>query len=157
MLKVGDRAPRGIAVLDSGGKTVFLSDLLGKPLILYFYPKDGTTGCTKEACSIRDWRDDIRKLGAEVLGVSKDSSASHQQFSTKHKLNFSLWSDPNHKLMDAFGTWQKKKFMGREYMGTTRSTFLLDPKGKILHVWEQATPASHGEEIYTVLKEMKKK
>lgn len=157
MLTAGDKAPTAVKVLDSDGKSVSLAGLLGKRAVVYFYPKDNTPGCTKEACSIRDWRNELTKIGVEVIGVSKDAPRSHQGFTEKYKLNFSLWSDPNHKLMEAFGTWQKKKFMGREYMGTTRSTFAIDPKGKILYVWEKVTPDGHGEEIYTFFKQNKAK
>ena len=153
MLKRGDKAPTAVNVLDSDGKRISLAGLLGRYVVVYFYPKDNTSGCTKEACSIRDWRDELKKLGVEVVGVSKDSPKSHQGFSGKYKLNFSLWSDSDHKLMEAFGTWQKKKFMGREYKGATRSTFAIDPKGTIIRVWEKVTPDGHGEEIYRFFKE----
>lgn len=153
MLKIGDKAPAAVKVLDSGGEPVSLAGLRGKRVLLYFYPKDNTPGCTKEACSIRDWRNELRKLGVEIIGVSKDSPKSHQGFIGKYKLNFSLWSDPDHKLMEAFGTWQKKKFMGRAYTGTTRSSFAIDPRGRVIHVWEKVTPDNHGEEIYTFFKE----
>ena len=148
MLKTGDKAPTKIKILDSEGRSVSLADLADKYVVLYFYPKDDTPGCTKEACSIRDWKDDLKRLGVEIVGVSKDAPASHQKFTEKYKLNFKLWSDQKHELMSAFGTWQKKNFMGREYMGTTRSTFALDPKGKIINVWPKVTPENHGEEIY---------
>lgn len=153
MLQVGDKAPTAVTILDSDGKSVSLAGLRGKYVIVYFYPRDNTPGCTKEACSIRDWRDELKKLGVEVIGVSKDSPKSHQGFSGKFKLNFSLWADPEHKLMEAFGAWQKKKFMGRAYMGTTRSTFAIDPRGRVIHVWEKVTPDGHGEEIYNFFKE----
>ena len=143
-----------IKVENSMGATVRLADLAGKYVVLYFYPKDDTPGCTKEACSIRDWRDEIRKLGAEIIGVSKDSPQSHQKFIVKHKLNFTLWSDTEHKLIEAFGVWKEKKFMGRTYMSTARSTFVLDPEGDIVKTWEDVTPDGHGEEIYDFLKGM---
>ena len=155
MLKVGDRSPLNTTVLDSAGRAVALKGLLGKRVLVYFYPKDGTTGCTKEACNIRDWRDEIQKRGVKIVGVSKDSPTSHQKFVKKYKLNFTLWSDPEHKLMDAFGVWQKKKFMGREYMGTVRSSFAVDSAGKVIHVWEKVTPDNHGEEIFNFFKGLK--
>ncbi|MBX4211281.1 MAG: thioredoxin-dependent thiol peroxidase [Candidatus Yanofskybacteria bacterium] len=151
MLIIGDKAPLTTKIQDSDGNSVSLADRLGKPVVLYFYPKDDTPGCTKEACSFRDWNKDIQKLGVHVIGVSKDSPASHQKFAKKYHLNFELWSDQEHKLMEAFGTWQEKKFMGRKYMGTTRSTFVLDSKGKILKVWEKVNPLEHGKEIYEFL------
>ena len=148
MLKIGDRAPLDIEVIDALDKTVSLNDYFGKLVVIYFYPKDNTPGCTKEACGIRDWLPELKNLGVHVIAVSKDSPEAHRRFIKKYNLNFVLWSDAEHKLMEAFGTWQKKKFMGREYMGTTRSTFALDKNGKIIHVWENVTPNSHGEEIY---------
>ena len=155
MLKKGDKAPFSVKVRDSEGNMISLKDLLGSWVVLYFYPKDDTPGCTKEACSIRDWKSDIAQLGAKVIGVSKDTPASHLKFIKKYQLNFILWSDEEHKLMEAFGVWQKKKFMGREYMGTVRSTFAIDPKGTIIHVWEKVTPDNHGEEIYNYFKNLK--
>lgn len=152
MLKIGDKAPLRIKLLDSTGKEVSLTDVLGKYAVVYFYPKDDTTGCTKEACSIRDYRVEIKKLGVEVIGISKDSPESHQKFIKKYHLNFTLWSDQEHALMEAFGVWQEKKFMGRVYMGTVRSTFVIDPKGKIVHVWEKVAPDQHGEELLNFLK-----
>ena len=134
-------------VLDGKGQTVRLKERLGKPVVIYFYPKDDTPGCTKESCSIRDVKEEFDMLGVSVIGVSKDSSTLHQKFIAKYKLPFELWSDSEHKLMEAFGVWQKKKFMGREYMGTARSTFFLDQEGIIRKVWEKATPEQHGEEI----------
>ena len=151
MLKLKDKAPLNIKIEDERGKPVSLKDFLGQYAVLYFYPKDDTPGCMKEACSFRDWNADIKKLGVKIIGVSKDSPVSHQKFTKKYKLNFPLWSDKNHKLMDAFGTWQKKKFMGKEYFGTARSTFIIDPKGKILKVWKKVEPLNHGQEVYEFL------
>ncbi len=152
MLSKEDTAPLNIKVLDEDGKTTSLKEQLGKYIVLYFYPRDFTPGCTKEACSFRDANDDIKKLGAEVIGVSTDSFKSHQKFSNKHKLNITLWSDPDHKLIEAFGAWQPKKFAGREFMGTVRSTFIIDPTGKIIKVWEKVKPESHAEETLGFLK-----
>ena len=157
MLGKGDKAPTHIKVLDSSGKQVSLADFGGKRVALYFYPKDDTAGCTKEACSIRDWRDELGKIDVEVIGVSKDAPKSHQKFIEKYGLNFTLWSDEERKLMEAFGVWQKKKFMGREYMGTVRQTFAIDRDGKIIRVWEKVTPDGHGEEIYNFFRELAKK
>ena len=157
MLKIADKAPTKIKILDDEGEKVSLEDLAGKYVVLYFYPKDDTPGCTKEACSIRDWKDDLKRMGVQIVGVSKDSPASHQKFMEKYKLNFRLWSDQKHELMKAFGVWQRKSFMGRSYMGALRSTFAINPKGKIIHVWGKVTPDDHGEEIYDFMREYIKK
>lgn len=151
MLKANDIAPIDVEVVDQNGAKVKLSDVLGKHIVLYFYPRDFTPGCTTEACSFRDANDEIQKLGAQVIGVSTDSTKSHQKFSKKHKLNFSLWSDPNHELIKAFGAWQPKKLAGREFMGTVRSTFIIDPKGKINKVWPQVKPQDHTKEVLKYL------
>lgn len=152
MLKEGDTAPLSIVVTDALGATASLADYVGKVVVLYFYPKDDTPGCTIEAKQMEDYLPKIQKQGAVVIGVSKDSAKSHQKFADKYDLSFPLWSDPEHALMDAFGTWQLKKFMGREYMGTTRSTFIIDTRGVIVKVFPQVTPKEHGEEVYAFLK-----
>lgn len=153
MLEVNQNAPLTIPVVDMNGKKVSLGDFSGDYVVVYFYPKDSTPGCTKEACSFRDYTSELSKLGVKVVGISKDSSASHQKFIEKNKLNFPLWSDSEHQLMEAFGVWEKKSFMGKEYMGTTRSTFVLDPKGKIIKVWPQVKPLNHAEEVWQFLYE----
>lgn len=147
MLQPNQMAPLDISVADEHGKTTTLRSLLGKWVVLYFYPKDDTPGCTTEACSFRDISAEITKLGAVVIGVSKDNSKSHQNFKTKYQLNFPLWSDPDHQLLSAFGAWGEKKFMGRIYMGIIRSTFIIDPTGHIRYTIEKVTPKHHGEEI----------
>lgn len=134
MLQVGNKAPLDIEVTDSLGEPVKLADFLGQTIVLYFYPKDNTPACTKQACSFRDANNDIQALGAKVIGVSKDNKKSHIKFTTEQKLNFDLWSDPDHKLMEGFDTWQEKKFMGKTYMGTERVTFVIDKAGVILEV-----------------------
>ena len=153
MLKVGDKAPV-IEVKDINNENVSLADLSGQYIVLYFYPKDDTPGCTKEACSFRDWNAELKKLGVKVVGVSKDSVTSHKKFVNKYSLNFDLWSDEDHQLIEAFGAWQKKNMMGQEYMGTVRSTFVIDPKGVILRVWDQVNPPEHGQEIHDFIKEI---
>ncbi len=153
MLKVGDQAPLEIKVKSMQGQDVSLKDLLGKYVVVYFYPRDNTPGCTKEACSFRDVNTELKKLGVKVIGVSKDSVKSHQKFIDKYGLNFELWSDEEHKLIEAFGAWQEKKFMGRSFMGTVRSTFVIDPQGKIFQVWEKVKPDGHGEEVLKLMKE----
>ena len=153
MLKVGDKAPV-IEVKDINNENVSLADLSGQYVVLYFYPKDDTPGCTKEACSFRDWNAELKKLGVKVVGGSKDSVTSHKKFVDKYSLNFDLWSDEDHQLIEAFGAWQKKSMMGQEYMGTVRSTFVIDPKGVILRVWDQVNPPEHGQEIHDFIKEI---
>lgn len=153
MLKVGDKAPV-IEVKDINNEKVSLADLSDQYVVLYFYPKDDTPGCTKEACSFRDWNAELKKLGVKVVGVSKDSVTSHKKFVDKYSLNFDLWSDEDHQLIEAFGAWQKKSMMGKEYMGTVRSTFVIDPKGIVLRVWDKVNPPEHGQEIHDFIKEI---
>src|ERR1700677_4674802 len=118
---------------DQDGKLRTLADYSGKWLVLYFYPKDDTPGCTTEACSFRDEREAIAEYGnAVVIGISKDSVASHKKFADKHKLNFTLLSDPSHEVIEAFGAWGPKKFMGKSYVGISRNTYLVNPKGMIV-------------------------
>ena len=145
-LKEGDKAP-DFAVNDGEGKTVRLKDLKGKKFVLYFYPKDDTPGCTKEACSFRDSWSKFKRRGIEVFGVSLDSEKSHQKFTEKYSLPFRLLADTDRKLSESFGTYGKKKFMGREYMGNHRMTFLIDEKGKIKKIFEKVKPEDHAEEV----------
>jgi thioredoxin-dependent peroxiredoxin len=145
-LKEGDKAP-DFAVNDGDGKTVRLKDLKGKKFVLYFYPKDDTPGCTKEACSFRDSWSKFKRRGIEVFGVSLDSEKSHQKFTEKYSLPFRLLADTDRKLSESFGTYGKKKFMGREYMGNHRMTFLIDEKGKIKKIFEKVKPEDHAEEV----------
>ena len=145
-LKEGDKAPE-FAVADEAGKTVRLKDLRGKKVVLYFYPKDDTPGCTKEACSFRDSFAKFKKRGIEVFGVSLDSEKSHQKFIDKFSLPFRLLADTERKLSDSFGTYGEKKFMGRTYMGVNRMTFLIDEKGKIKKVFEKVKPEDHASEV----------
>lgn len=133
MLKVGDKLPEVLGH-DVSGREVKASDYAGKPMIVYFYPKDNTPGCTAEACSLRDGYDELRSLGYEVVGISKDSPASHSRFAEKHGLPFTLLSDESTEVNQAFGVWQKKKMAGREYMGTVRTTFVTDAAHIITHV-----------------------
>ena len=146
MLKEGTAAPNFTAN-DASGETVRLKDLHGRKVVLYFYPKDDTPGCTKEACSFRDAFSAFRKRGIEVLGVSIDSEASHKKFTTKYKLPFTLLADPDHAIADAYGVYGEKKFMGRTYMGVKRITFLIDEKGKIKKVFEKVKPEEHAREV----------
>ncbi len=134
---------------DTDGTVVSLKDYAGKWLVLYFYPKDDTPGCTVEACSLRDAHADITALGAHVVGVSMDDAPSHVKFRAKHSLNFTLLSDPDRTVIDAYGAWGKKMF-GKE--GILRRTFLIDPTGKVVKVWGRVSPEGHGEQIIAELK-----
>lgn len=137
--------------IDSNGVMHTLADYKGRWLVLYFYPKDDTPGCTTEACSLRDARDDIATLGAEVVGVSMDEPNSHEKFKTKYSLNFALISDPERKIIDAYGAWGKKMF-GRE--GILRRTFIINPEGTVVKVYGRVTPLGHGEQVYEELKKL---
>jgi len=130
-----------------------LFDYAGKWLVLYFYPKDDTPGCTTEACSFRDEREVIAEFGnAEVVGVSKDSVKSHKKFTDKYGLTFTLLSDPEHHTIEAYGSWKPKKFMGREYIGTMRNTFIITPDGKIAKEYIGVDPKTHAAQIIADLK-----
>src|SRR5882672_403007 len=133
---------------DQNGKNHSLKDYAGKWLVLYFYPKDETPGCTTEACSFRDARELIGQLGnAEIVGVSKDSVASHKKFAEKHGLNFTLLSDPEHAVIETYDSWKPKKFMGRDYLGTERNTFIIAPDGSIAKKYEGVNPKDHAAQI----------
>ncbi|MEP6743769.1 MAG: thioredoxin-dependent thiol peroxidase [bacterium] len=146
MLKEGAVAP-DFTVKDANGETVRLKDLRGQKVVLYFYPKDDTPGCTKEACAFRDAFADYKKRNIKVLGVSLDSEASHKKFAAKYKLPFTLLADTDHAISDAYGVYGQKKFMGRSYMGVNRMTFLIDEKGKIKKVFEKVKPEDHAQEV----------
>jgi thioredoxin-dependent peroxiredoxin len=150
-LSEGDPAPNFTAPTNGGG-TVSLKDFKGKYLVLYFYPKDDTPGCTKEACGFRDAYRDFEKAGAVVLGVSTDSVKKHDKFVEKFQLPFPLLADEDKSIVEAYGVWGKKKFMGREYMGTNRVTFLIDPKGKIKKIWPTVKPEEHAAEVLAAIK-----
>lgn len=154
MLKIGDRAPT-FCLKDANDNDVCLEDFKGKYLILYFYPKDNTSGCTREAIDFSQYIEEIRKNGAEVVGISKDSTKSHRNFINKHDLKITLLSDPEHKVIEMYGAWQLKKRYGREYYGTQRSTFLIDPDGKIVYIWPKVKVKGHVEEVLNKLKEIK--
>ena len=150
MLKAGDQAP-DFELQTGDGDRVHLGDLKGKPVVLYFYPRDNTPGCTVEACSFRDLSPEFDKLGAIVYGVSTDSVKSHTKFTQKYGLNFPLLSDPDHTVTAAYDSWGSKKFMGREFLGVKRNTFLIGKDGKIARVWEGVKPAGHAEEVLQAL------
>jgi peroxiredoxin Q/BCP len=132
-LQVGDKAPNVLGV-NQDGKEIKLADFAGKKVVLYFYPKDNTLGCTAEACSLRDGYDNLRKAGYEVIGVSADSASSHQKFISKQNLPFNLIADSDKKLSETFGTWGEKSLYGKKYMGMFRTTFLLDENGIITRI-----------------------
>jgi peroxiredoxin Q/BCP len=133
---------------DQDGATHSLADYAGKWLVLYFYPKDDTPGCTTEACNFRDERDAIAEFGnATVVGISKDSVRSHKKFAEKFGLNFTLLSDPDHAATEAYDSWKPKKFMGREYMGTERNTFIISPAGEIVREYRGVDPKAHAAQI----------
>jgi thioredoxin-dependent peroxiredoxin len=146
----GDRAPDFI-LPSSDGTDVSLRSLLGKKVILYFYPKDDTPGCTTEACAFNAGLSQIRRKGAVVLGVSADSIASHRKFADKFELSFPLLSDESRKTLKAYGVWQEKSFMGRKYFGIVRTTFLIDEKGKVLRVFPKVRVAQHTDEVLALL------
>ena len=150
-LKEGDKAP-DFAVPDAEGKMVRLKDLRGKKVVLYFYPKDDTPGCTKEACSFRDSFAAFKRRGIEVLGVSLDNEKSHQKFAQKYGLPFRLLADTERSVSEAYGTYGEKKFMGRTYMGNNRMTFLIDEKGKIKKIFSKVKPEDHSEEVLQAFK-----
>jgi peroxiredoxin Q/BCP len=136
---------------DDTGAVRRLSDFRDKPVILYFYPEDDTPGCTKEACNFRDDYSAYQKAGVTILGVSPDSVQSHVKFKKKYQLPFPLLADIGHKVCDAYGVWGPKKFMGREYEGVLRTTFLIDARGQIARVFEQVRPAEHSAEVLEAL------
>lgn len=137
---------------DQTGKRHRLSDYLGRWVVLYFYPKDGTSGCTKEACSFRDGLSELHALGAVVLGVSKDDIESHGRFSKRHALNFSLLSDPDSTVIRAYGAWGKKNMYGKVHEGTLRQTFLINPKGRVAGIWKKVKTDTHAADVATALK-----
>ncbi len=147
------KAPN-FSLKDQDGATKTLADFAGKWLVLYFYPKDDTPGCTVEACSLRDANDELISAGAQVVGISKDTSDSHQNFKAKHKLNFTLLSDPTGKAITAYGAWGKKMF-GRE--GILRKTFIISPEGEIKKTYGRVTPLGHGEQVLAELQQLQNK
>ncbi len=149
-LKEGDRAP-GFTADTSGGGKVALSDFKEKNVILYFYPRDNTPGCTKEACAFRDAFAMFKKRGAVVLGVSTDSVESHDKFAAKYNLPFTLVSDVDKRIVRAYGVWGEKAFLGRKYQGTYRVTFLIGPDGRIKKIWPAVKPAGHAKEVLAAL------
>lgn len=147
---MGDKAP-DLKLLSDEGREVQLSDFREKKVLLYFYPKDDTPGCTKEACSFRDGLDDIRRRGAIVLGISIDSIDSHKKFRDKYQLNFPLLSDANKEVVQAYGVWKERSMYGRKFMGTERPTFVIDEEGKIVRIFPKVKVEGHLEEVIKAL------
>ena len=142
----GDAAP-DFAGTDQTGTTVRLADFAGQPLALYFYPKDDTPGCTKQACNLRDHTSALADAGVAVVGVSPDDAASHERFANKHALPFPLLADPDREVLNAYGAWGEKNLYGRKSMGVKRTTFLIGPDGRILHVFKRPKTDRHAQEI----------
>ncbi len=154
-IKVNQKAP-DFKLPDQNGDMHKLADYKGQWVLIYFYPKDDTSGCTTEACALRDTFPKFGKLKAKVLGVSIDSVASHKKFATKYKLPFTLLADEDKKMVEKYGVWQEKSMYGRKYMGTIRNSYLVDPSGKIVRIYEKVKPADHAEQVLTDLKELQK-
>jgi len=152
MLQAGTTAPDFTLQTDDGGE-VTLSDYRGKKVVLYFYPKDDTPGCTAEACSFRDDYAQILAAGAVVLGVSPDDIKSHGRFKVKYRLPFALLSDPDHRVAEMYGAWGERRMYGKSYMGIIRSTFIIDEQGTIVRVFPQVTPKGHSQEVLAALAE----
>ncbi len=142
----GKAAPAFTLTADDGSK-VRLSALKGSPVVIYFYPKDDTPGCTREACAFRDRQGEIEKLGVQLLGISPDSVESHVKFRDKHKLNFPLLADPEHKIAEKYGAWREKNMYGKKSMGIQRSTFLVDAQGKVAKVWPRVKVDGHDQQV----------
>jgi len=152
-IEEGAKAPAFALDADDGSR-IKLADLKGSPVVLYFYPKDDTPGCTREACAFRDRRQELAKLGAKVLGVSADSVASHVKFRDKYELNFPLLADADHRVAEAYGAWREKNMYGKKSLGIQRSTFLIGPDGKVFRVWKRVQVDGHDEQVLAALREL---
>ena len=150
MVEEGKPAP-DFALTSDSGETVKLSDLRGKPVVLYFYPKDDTPGCTAQACGIRDDYGQFEERGAVVLGVSPDDESSHVKFKEKYGLPFTLLADPTHEVSEEYGVWKEKNYAGKTYMGVERSTFLIDSKGTVTKVMRRVKPDTHADDVLAAL------
>ncbi len=153
MIEIGKFAP-DFSLMDSEGKTHTLSEFIGKNVVIYFYPKDDTPGCTIEACEFRDSNKDLSNLNAVVIGISKDKSESHKNFIKKYDLNFLLLSDPEHKTIEEYDSWKESTFMGKKYMGTQRNTFIIDKKGKLTSIIRNVTPKGHSKQVIAELSKL---
>ena len=151
MLQQGDTIPKNIKLMSESGEEVTLKDYLKQPVVLYFYPKALTEGCTIESCQFRDFNKDIKKLGYKVVGISADPVKKLKKFKEKEHLNFELLGDESHELLEAFGLWAEKSMFGRKYMGILRTTFLVSKEGEIEKVWENVKPEGHAKEVYDYL------
>ena len=154
-IEPGKKAPAFTLVADDGAK-VRLADLAGSPVVLYFYPKDDTPGCTKEACAFRDLKAYLKKLGAKIFGVSPDDVASHVKFRDKFDLNFPLLADSDHAVAEKYGAWREKNMYGNKSMGVQRSTYLIDAEGKVAKVWKRVQVEGHDQQVLEALGELKK-
>jgi peroxiredoxin Q/BCP len=152
-IEEGQRAPAFTLTADDGSK-VRLSELKGQPVVLYFYPRDDTPGCTREACAFRDQQAKLKKLGARVLGVSADSIESHEKFRDKYRLNFPLLADPDHQVAEKYGAWREKNMYGKKSVGIQRSTFLIDAGGKVVKVWKRVKVDGHDSQVLHALQEL---
>lgn len=150
LVREGDLAP-DFTLMSDAGEAVTLSSLRGKPIVLYFYPKDDTPGCTTQACGIRDAYGEFERAGAVVLGASPDDESSHVKFRSKYELPFTLLADTEHAVAEQYGVWGEKKNMGKKYMGISRSTFVIDKDGKVKKVFEKVTPATHADDVLAAL------
>lgn len=154
MIEEGKKAP-AFSLKNQDGETVKMSDFAGKPVVLYFYPKDDTPGCTTEACGFRDEHAQLKKAGAVVLGVSPDNEKRHAKFAAKYELPFTLLADTEHEVAEKYGAWGEKSLYGRKYMGIFRVTFLIGPDGKVAKVWPKVKPAEHAAEVLAAVKALK--
>lgn len=154
-IEPGKKAPAFTLTADDGSK-VRLADQKGNPVVLYFYPKDDTPGCTKEACAFRDAESAFAQLGAKVFGVSPDDVASHEKFRDKYDLNFPLLADPGHKVAEKYGAWREKNMYGKVSMGIQRSTYVIDPEGKVAKLWKRVKVDGHDQQVLEVLKSLQK-
>jgi thioredoxin-dependent peroxiredoxin len=153
MVAVGQAAP-DFTLQANSDRTISLKDFRGQYVVLYFYPKDMTPGCTTEACDFRDYHAEFARLNTVVLGISPDDVKSHDKFAAKHELPFPLLADPDHQVAEAYGVWVLKKMYGREYMGIERSTFLIDPEGTIVKAWPKVKVKGHVEDVLQTIKEL---
>lgn len=152
-LKVGDRAP-SFKLKNQDGEIISLTELKGKPVVLYFYPKDDTPGCTKEACNFRDEFPRFGKMRAEIIGISTDSVESHKKFATKYKLPFNLLADEKKEVVEKYNVWKEKNMYGKKYMGIERTTFIIDANGKIARIFPKVKVDEHNKEVMEALKEL---
>lgn len=155
-IEAGTKAP-AFTLKATDGSTVKLSDLKGKPVVLYFYPKDDTPGCTKEACAFRDRKDELTELGAVVFGISPDTVESHVKFSDKFELNFPLLADKDHKVAEKYGAWREKNRYGKVAMGLQRSTYVIDAEGKVAKVWKAVKVDGHNAKVLEIVQGLSSK